>query len=337
MARLREEDYAYATARIRAIENKLITGQRLDRLMDAKTPMDAVKLLIELGYGLGNTDTAQGAADVFEKLLSDEMRKTYMLLREILPNPGAVLLFMRRNDYLNGKIILKSEFLGQEHEALTDAGTLEPAKLSRMVRDRALGEMPEAFREGVLEAVETYGRTGDPQVIDFIMDKAMYKNMVSDAKEIGEASILELVNLLQDTANLRIFIRARLLTKSREFLAKALLEGSKIPARTYLELADKPLEAALDEIRKMALSDLAEKLLEAVKGGSAISSVEKVLDDYLMSHVKKSKYVAMGIEPVIAYLFYKEAEIRNVRLAITGKINQIPQEIIRERLRAVYA
>jgi len=41
----------------------------------------------------------------------------------------------------------------------------------------------------------------------------------------------------------------------------------------------------------------------------------------------------MGVEPVIAWLFYKEAEIRNVRLILTGKINGIPSNIIGERLR----
>ena len=61
--------------------------------------------------------------------------------------------------------------------------------------------------------------------------------------------------------------------------------------------------------------------------------MEKILDEYLMGFIK-SRYIAMGVEPVIAWLFYKEAEIRNVRLILTGKINGISHKIIRERLRA---
>lgn len=337
MPRFKDEDYAYATARIRAIENKLLTSQKLDRLMDAPGAEEAVKLLVEQGYGLGGTDTALAASQIFEKLLSDEMKKTYLLLREILPDSRAVLLFMRRNDYLNAKIALKAEYLGLDHEGMTDSGTVEPSRLSRMVHDRDLGDMPEAFKAGVLESVDVYGRTGDPQSIDFIMDRAMYRNMTADAEAIGEPALLDLAKLIQDTANLRIFIRAKLLGKSREFLNKALLEGSNIPRKTYLELAEKSLDVFLEEIRFTPLSELASNLREAIKTGSAISMAEKVLDDAVLGHVKKSKYVAMGLEPVIAYLFYKEVEIRNVRLILTGKINRIPQESIRERIRAGYA
>jgi V/A-type H+-transporting ATPase subunit C len=45
----------------------------------------------------------------------------------------------------------------------------------------------------------------------------------------------------------------------------------------------------------------------------------------------------MGIEPVIAYLFFKDTEIKNARLILTGKANKISQETIKERLRLGYA
>ena len=53
MARILDEDYAYATARIRALENKLITPQQYQRMLDAASAEDIVKMLVELGYGAG--------------------------------------------------------------------------------------------------------------------------------------------------------------------------------------------------------------------------------------------------------------------------------------------
>jgi V/A-type H+-transporting ATPase subunit C len=44
----------------------------------------------------------------------------------------------------------------------------------------------------------------------------------------------------------------------------------------------------------------------------------------------------MGVEPFIAYLFAKETEIRNVRIIMTGKINRLNDDLIRERLRLGY-
>ena len=338
MARIIDEDYAYATARIRVIENKLITSQRMDRLFDAPVAEDIVKILVESGYGFGNTDTSQNTDNSFEKLLSDEMQKTYQLLSDILPNPEVVTLFMRRNDYLNAKLVLKAEFLGIEYGGtFADSGNVEPPKLSRMILDRKLMDLPEIFKKAVMECVDAYGRTGDPQMIDFILDRAMYENMALDADEVGDPYIKELVGMLQDTANIRIFVRAKLLNKSRDFIKKALLEGSSILKKVYLDLSEKPLDMFFEGIRFTALSDLAAKLREAFKEGAEISAIEKILDDYLLVYIRKSKYVAMGVEPVIAYLFYKETEIRNVRLIFTGTINRIPQDTIRERLRVGYA
>ena len=45
MARILDEDYAYATARIRAL-NKLITPQQYQQMLDAKQGI--VKMLVEL-------------------------------------------------------------------------------------------------------------------------------------------------------------------------------------------------------------------------------------------------------------------------------------------------
>lgn len=335
MARILDEDYAYATARIRAMENKLITPQQYERMLDASSAEDIVKMLVEQGYGMGDVDISQPAVYVSERLLSDEMKKAYALLNEILPLPEAITLFMRRNDYLNAKLILKGSFLGSGNPGVyAHSGTVDPSRLRSMIVDRSLADLPEVFRKAILESIDYYGRSGDPQMIDFILDRAMYENMESDARMIKVPYISELVALLHDTANIRIFIRAKLLNKTRAFMERALLEGSGINKKFYLDLSDKPLDQFFEAIQFTALSDLTPGLSEAFKNNEGISGLEKILDEYLMGFIKKSRYIAMGVEPVIAWLFYKEAEIRNVRLILTGKINGISHKIIRERLRA---
>jgi len=52
--------------------------------------------------------------------------------------------------------------------------------------------------------------------------------------------------------------------------------------------------------------------------------------------MKDAKYVSFGPEPVIAYIFAKENEIKLIRIIMVGKINGIDGEVIRERLRENY-
>jgi len=70
--------------------------------------------------------------------------------------------------------------------------------------------------------------------------------------------------------------------------------------------------------------------------GRNSSGLEKALDDLLMSYIRSARLVTIGVEPLIAWLFAKETEIRNVRMIMTGKINNLPMDMIRERLRETY-
>lgn len=335
MARILDEDYAYATARIRAMENKLISPQQYQRMLDAESAEDVVKMLAEQGYGLGDIDPAEPAVHTSEKLLSDETKKIYAILEEMVPHKEIISLFRLRNDYLNAKLILKSMFLGMDEPMVyAHSGTMDPSMLRRMIVDRNLGQLPDIFRNAILECFDSYGRSADPQVIDFILDRAMYEHMEKDAEEIGVPFVIDLVSLMHDLANTRIFIRARLLSRTRDFMEKALLVGSKVSRRFYLEMSDKSLDQFFEALRFTALADLSPGLSDAFKNGEGISGMEKVLDEHLMKFVQRARYVGIGVEPVVAWLLYKEAEIRNVRLILTGKINGISDTIIRERLRA---
>ncbi|HEX30202.1 TPA: V-type ATP synthase subunit C, partial [Candidatus Poribacteria bacterium] len=53
-------------------------------------------------------------------------------------------------------------------------------------------------------------------------------------------------------------------------------------------------------------------------------------------YIRPAKYVAFGIEPLIAYLIAKEHEVKLIRIIMIGKINQLSMDSISERLREPY-
>ena len=96
------------------------------------------------------------------------------------------------------------------------------------------------------------------------------------------------------------------------------------------------MDSFVGDMRHTRYGDAVYKGWELSNGGKNISGLEKLLEDYLMETVRKAKLITMGVEPFIAWLFAKEAEIRNVRIIMTGKINGLSNDLIRERLRLVY-
>ena len=51
MTKIKDTDYLTISTRIRAMENKLLTRERMERMLEAHTDDEAVKVLSECGYG----------------------------------------------------------------------------------------------------------------------------------------------------------------------------------------------------------------------------------------------------------------------------------------------
>lgn len=338
MARVKQEDYAYATARIRARETKLLSRNRLERLFEMKDYSDAVKIMVEAGYGNEQIDNRKSGAENLENILSSELLKTYDLIGEMIPDPMVLTLFKKRYDYLNAKLIIKAEALKTDvSKSLTKLGNIDPVKLLKLISGRNLNDLPEIFREAITAGLDEFNISNDPQMIDFIMDKANYRDMSEDARLSEDTFLIKLVDMLVDIANLRILIRSKLLTKPDEFIKRAWISGGSFSGKLYQEMENKGLDKLFEILKNLDQATLATDLSEAIGKPDGISEVEKVLDDYIILLLRQGRFVTMGIEPVIGYLFFKETEIKNARLIITGVMNKISRETIKERLRLGYA
>lgn len=339
MIRVKEEDYAYASGRIRAIEPKLFGPGHYDRMLEANDAQEAFRILTDSGYGYGGSGSAGIFA--FEGLLSEEMKKTYALIAEIIPQIEIVKVFQRKYDYFNIKVLLKAEYSGAEiPPILADTGTVGGEDLVRMIRERDYEGLTELMVQAIEEVRDVFSRTQDPQAIDLLLDRASYRQLASDIGGIGSPYLQEIAEIIIDSANIKMYVRAMLLDKPADFIRELLLSGGSIPEDAYLEYGEKSIDAFVDAFAdKFSGSRYAEavrKGWESCRSRESSSVLEKLLDDLFMVHIRKARMVTIGVEPVIAFLFAKETEIKNVRIIMTGRINGLPAEMIRERLREGY-
>ncbi len=335
MLRINEGDYAYASARIRAKEPRLLGKSQFDRMLEAPAAEEAYKVLTEAEYGIEGSGMTGLFA--FEELLSGEMKKCYMLLSEITPHQEVIRAFQRRHDYFNIKVLLKAEFSGAEvPRILMDTGTIGTEEITRMIRERDYSELTPLMSEAISEAYDVFSRTQDPQTIDLILDRASSRQQTMDLNAIDSPYLRGIAEIMTDITNIRVFIRARLLNKAWDFIKKLLAGEGTISQEIFLKNSDKPAESFIEELQHSRYGKAVSKGWELYKTKKSLSGLEKLLEDYLMQYVQSAKMVTMGVEPVVAYLFAKEAELRNVRIIMTGKINRLPVDLIRERLREVY-
>ncbi|RCX17483.1 V/A-type H+-transporting ATPase subunit C [Anaerobacterium chartisolvens] len=330
-------EYTYAVSRIRAIEKKLLNESRLGRMIDAKTPEDVLKLLEEADYGYSPLENP--SARDYERLLAEEHKKLYELLKEIAPKSDVVMPFLYMNDFHNIKVILKAEFSGQENYRmlLLEPSAILVGKLEAMIGDRRLGDMPAIMRKAVEECIDVFNRTSDPQMIDIILDKAGFMQMREMAGQIQNSFLSKLIVILIDLANIKIFMRVRKMKKSWNFLQRVLIDGGSIDSKVFIQGIEAPMDFFAEAVRFSAYGRLVEDGMEYFNSSGSLIRLEMLSDNFVMSYIKRAKYTAFGPEPLIGYLFAKESEMKNVRIIMVGKINNIPNDIIRERLRSVYA
>lgn len=335
-----DTNYAYAIGRIRVIEKRLLDKSKFDRMIDSKSPVEALKVLLEAGYGETTAEvTTETMSKTFEyeRLLKEEQKRLYGLLREITDESQIFDLFLLKNDYHNIKVILKSEFLGQEDIGnLMDSGTLPISYIKTAIRERNFEEFALTMKEAIEECLDTFNRTNDPQQIDLILDRASFRHMSELADTIEHYFINDILNIIIDMTNINIFLRLKDLDMPVEFLKKSLISGGIINNEIFIENMDSTYEDFLQSMKNSPYENICRAGIGDLIDKGSLAKFEKLADNYIIDFVKKVKYKTLGIEPLIGYLIAKENELKNVRIVMVGKINNITPDIIRERMRESY-
>ena len=210
---IKDTDYLYASARVKSIEKNLLSRDRLERMIDAKSLEDALKFLSESGW----PEIADYTMAAVEGVLTDRRSEAFSLIRGLAPDRRLSDIFLIKYDYHNLKAILKSEVTGEEtDDLLIDNGIFTCRQLKAMLQESNFAGMGETMAASLVEARDVLARTQDPQLLDLILDKAMYADMLAMADLFGSAFLKNYVALMIDSANLRMVVRLQHMGKGRD-------------------------------------------------------------------------------------------------------------------------
>lgn len=321
--------HAYAIGKISALSGNLIEGPEMERVANAATIEEAAKLLSDAGWGEAN-DRAS-----LEALAGRHVVDTCRLIRSISPEPDVTDCFLLKYDILNLKVLAKEKMLGLKDTELSPCGTIDAELLRHCVAEGRYARLPDELRR-VMEDIERHiALSPDPLTVDALLDKAMCAMISARLSGTRDQVVKEYFKASADLANIMIALRSHSMKKGGEFAGGLIVPGGSLTRRELLSIAD-GAERAQKYIKyeKYAYA-LYPGLDEYDKTGS-LALVEKNIDDYLMSLMRKHRHDIGGILPLIGYLVGREREANSVRLIIAAKSSKIPQEKLIERLRELY-
>lgn len=322
----KDTDYLSISARVRVLETRLLTRERLERMVDARDDSEALKVLAECGYGELSVSDPMG----LERALARAREELFRDIGAAVSDTGVVDIFRAKYDYHNAKAAIKAEATGQDaRKLLVSGGRYEPEQILEQPWDcgEILGSAMEQGRQVLRE-------TGDPQQVDLVLDRAYFAELKKLADRSGGSYMPGYVRLMVDAVNLRSFVRCMRLEKGVDFLTQVLLEGGSVSVSALTQCKAQDVGGLFGTGPLAYAAQLAGEL--AAPGAGALTELERACDDALMAYQEKARRTPFGEAVVAGYLFARESELTAIRTVMAGRMAGLDSDLIRRRLRATY-
>jgi V/A-type H+-transporting ATPase subunit C len=333
--------YGYASGRLRVMETRLLNRNAVMRLMETDSAQETLRMISEGDYASAFSNVRE-AID-FDTGLKLEQEKVYALLDELSLDPELTGIFRAKWDFHNLKVLLKASYLSESKSSFDDAlvslGSVpyENLRLAIKPDSEKKGDVPEHILKALEDARTHYKGSQNPQMIDIIIDSHCHSFMYNQALDHSNKFLCGYFEAVADLNNIRNFIRIKMLGEGIRLLDSVLLPFGNIEKKIFLQHFDDNVESFGSVLANTPYGVLVTEAVRKWTDEHSLATFEKLADNYLINYIKPAKYVIFGIEPLLAYLLAKEHEMKLLRIIMIGKLNDVPTEIINERLRDTYA
>lgn len=319
---MKDTEYVYAVAYMKTLENKMLTKNDIEALINAPDFSAALKILAEKNFGSNS-----GSGSDIEKILESELDKVWNEAVNVCPAEAPLDILKYKNDFHNLKTILKAFLTNVEWQNLMlKPSVTEPEELYEAVKAADFSDLPEFIANAAKGAYKIITSEHDGQAMEIYVDKMAYEAMKKRAA--ANEFLAKWVDMNIVFADFSIALRA--FGKSREFIKNAMIETQTINIEKLVSAAEEGRKAVADFLLHEGYQEGADAL------ENSYGNFEKWCDNKKMEFLKTAKNKFFGFEPIMAFLLGKESEIQAVRIILSGRKNGIPSEIIRERLRDLY-
>lgn len=339
-----QEEYAYANARIKNLEKGLLNEDILDRMIKSSDITSALKTLTEndlndYSFDLNNPSN-------FEDALSQELLRTYDIIKSISNVSTFNFLyftFASKHDFYNIKILIKLKYLNKDisNELFSPIRTVDIEKLNSAIKDEKYEDIPDSFELLIKKTFSEYSKFKDPEIIDFILDKERYMMIFNKIKEVEiieteELFLKRFIKINIDLNNIINCIRAKIRGEKKSFCKEFLIPKGEFKIENIVEIYDSPLSSWFEKLTHTDYKDIVELGVNYFQKNNSLMELEKLRDNFILNFSKIGKYVTFGVEPLVGFITAKENDIKNIRIILSGKLNQLSPDQIQERVRDTY-
>ena len=308
--------FLFLNGQIRALQSKLLTVSQLDRMIGARSPEDAFRVLVELQYAEYFDDSTKPSD--FLKIIERGLLETKELILKGSGNDPVFEFVWKSFDLNNFKRALKCRLIEEktdlgefiEENGFSNLGTLEKEDLQRVVFDEKEAEnLPGEYLTVIREAADIFKKSESFRKVEFALDRTHFDYLAKVAQKGGGPFLHNLLEFLADSTNLRSLARSVLLTNEK------LPEAGFVPHGTFVFELIRDIEnlsGLMDFIRRTRFSFVFEKFDESLSPEEELLSLERKLDRAYQDFLYESQ--SGEISSIQVPLMYFERRLQNARL-----------------------
>ena len=314
MKKVKQTDYLFLSANLRAREVNMLTAERISRMVAAPDAAEAARILTECGYPeLRDTDDVS-----LELAIAARRQQLLEEIERLCPEKALVTCFRMRYDYHNAKVLIKS--IGAEVDAervFSPCGRVSVAQLMDAVYNDSPDGLPPAFARALYDSRMTLARTGNPRLSDIVLDRAHYAEILAAARELSSPFFGSYIRFCVDRCNLRALVRCQRAGMDYSAFAASLIEGGEISLGRFSE-QNYSVEGVTRVFDFGLLKDAA-KLGAAAVEGESLSPFDLACDNAGNTFLQRAQAVSFGQESVVAFFLSLEGEFTAVRMLMQCK------------------
>lgn len=174
------------------------------------------------------------------------------------------------------------------------------------------------------------------ELLDLMSEEHRPDRLLTLAQRAGYPFLIDHMRHRVDLGNLKMVLRLKYMGLPGDKFASHMMEGGFLEESSLLQNFDLPYTEFGEMLHSSPYRELWDAAVEKLEEEESFVAFERGMEDLLMRHMRKARYIVFGPEPVFAYGFARQRELNFIRILGVGKLNRIPSEILRERLGDTY-
>lgn len=326
----------FIIGQVRALESKLINQNQIDRMVGAKTPLDAFRVFIELSYAEYINEST--TPDNFEQILEQGLLETRNHLIKGTDNHKGLHVLWGQFDMNNIKKAAKDRFLDKKKKiehfhsdyGYSSLGILSQSEIENIVWNNIFPEgFSDAWKEQLQGLNEVFEKTKNIQKVENKINRAYVLYFKEIGNTLRSSFIKKLVEKWIDKMNMTSIARSLYLRKKPLPKSELLIGGSfDISELEMVNTQEKTQEFILRSELGYTI-----KINEKTAEEKAIA-FEVGLEESFNDFINEGQVGEINsIQVLFSYFNRRIRNAKRIKCIMFGKYNGLSDETIYEALK----